>query len=206
LKKRSAANLASRKRPKELIFFLDRQLGRYKMAAVLRAAGLHVEIHDDHFRQDALDPEWLTAVSERNWIVVTRDERIRYRVAEKQAIRRAKVRAFVLVAQGDLRAEIACTEFSCRASEDSEGCRQAKAAVYRKDFTQRRRYCPRLLIAPILNLDQSSRSNALSRIEEKGPRVPPVFRLSNIFGDCGRRSLLAAARAGEDFHTPEFGV
>src|SRR5437870_10141062 len=76
------------------------------MAAVLRAAGLHVEVHDDHFRQDALDPEWLAAVGERNWIVVTRDERIRYRVAEKQAIRRAKVRAFVLAAQGNLRAEM----------------------------------------------------------------------------------------------------
>lgn len=37
---------------------------------------------------------------------MTRDERIRYRVAEKQAIRRAKVRAFVLAAQGDLRAEM----------------------------------------------------------------------------------------------------
>ena len=69
------------------------------MATVLRAAGLHVEVHDDHFRQDALDPEWLTDVGERNWIVVTRDERIRYNVAEKQAMRRAKVRAFVLAAQ-----------------------------------------------------------------------------------------------------------
>ena len=76
------------------------------MAAVLRAAGLHVEVHDDHFRQDALDPEWLTAVGKKNSIVVTRDERIRYRVAEKQAIRRANVRAFVLAAQGDLRADM----------------------------------------------------------------------------------------------------
>ena len=39
-------------------------------------------------------------------MVVTRDERIRYRVAEKQAIRRARVRAFVLAAQGNLRAEM----------------------------------------------------------------------------------------------------
>lgn len=38
--------------------------------------------------------------------MITRDERIRYRIAEKQAIRRAKVRAFVLAAQGDLRAEM----------------------------------------------------------------------------------------------------
>ena len=81
------------------------------MAAVFRTAGLHVEIHDDHFRQDALDPEWLTAVGKKNWIVVTRDERIRYRVAEKQAIRRAKVRAFVLAAQGDLRADMLAQNF-----------------------------------------------------------------------------------------------
>ena len=76
------------------------------MAGLLRKAGLNVEIHDDHFPQNAQDPEWLTAAGRKNWIVVTRDERIRYRVAERQAIRRAEVRAFVLAAQGDLRAEM----------------------------------------------------------------------------------------------------
>lgn len=81
------------------------------MASVLRAAGLYVEVHDDHFAQDAPDSEWLAAVGRNNWIVITRDERIRYRAAEKQAIRRAKVRAFVLVAQGDLRAEMLAQNF-----------------------------------------------------------------------------------------------
>jgi hypothetical protein len=106
LKKRSVANSVSPKPPEELTFFLDRQLGRYKMAGALRDSGLNVEIHDDHFSQGVQDPEWLTAVGKNNWIVVTRDERIRYRVAEKQAIRRAKVRAFVLAAQGNLRVEM----------------------------------------------------------------------------------------------------
>jgi len=106
LKKRSVANSASPKPPDELTFFLDRQLGRYKIAGALRKAGLKIEIHHDHFPQDAQDPEWLTAAGKKNWIVITRDERIRYRVAERQAIRRAKVRAFVLAAQGDLRAEM----------------------------------------------------------------------------------------------------
>ena len=69
------------------------------MAGILRAADLKVEVHDDHFAQDTPDPEWLAAVGKNNWIVITRDERIRYRVAEKQAMRRAKVRAFVLAAQ-----------------------------------------------------------------------------------------------------------
>lgn len=81
------------------------------MAGVLRNAGLKVEIHDDHFSQDAHDAEWLTAVGKKNWIVVTRDERIRYRTAERQAIRRAKVRALVLAAQGDLRAEMLAETF-----------------------------------------------------------------------------------------------
>jgi predicted nuclease of predicted toxin-antitoxin system len=106
LKKRSVANSTSPKPPEELTFFLDRQLGRYKIAGALRKAGLNIEIHDDHFSQSAKDPEWLTAAGKKNWIVVTRDERIRYRLAERQAIRRAKVRAFVLAAQGDLRAEM----------------------------------------------------------------------------------------------------
>ena len=76
------------------------------MATVLRAAGLQIAIHDDHFAQDARDPEWLAAAGRNNWVVVTRDERIRYRTAETQAIRRWKVRAFVLVARGDFRAEV----------------------------------------------------------------------------------------------------
>jgi uncharacterized protein with PIN domain len=75
------------------------------MAGILRAAGLNVLVHDDHFAQNAPDPEWLTAAGDNGWIIITRDERIRYRIAEKQAIRRAKARAFVLAAHGDLRAE-----------------------------------------------------------------------------------------------------
>src|SRR5262245_52590223 len=106
LKKPSAANSISRKPPEEVTFFLDRQLGRYKMATILRAADLRVEVHDDHLSQDATDPEWLAFAGRNNWIVITRDERIRYRAAEKQALRRVKVRAFVLTAQGNLRAEV----------------------------------------------------------------------------------------------------
>jgi predicted nuclease of predicted toxin-antitoxin system len=111
LKKRSVANSASPKLPEELTFFLDRQLGRYKMAGVLRKARLNVAIHDDHFAPDAKDEEWLAVAGQKQWIVVTRDERIRYRAAAKQAIRRAKVRAFVLAAQGDLRAEMLAQNF-----------------------------------------------------------------------------------------------
>jgi hypothetical protein len=59
------------------------------MPGALRDARLWVEIHDDHFAQNARDPEWLTGAGKNNWIVVTRDERIRYRVAEDSANNKA---------------------------------------------------------------------------------------------------------------------
>lgn len=106
LKKPSVASSAWPKQPeRELIFFLDRQLGRYKVANTLRAAGLRVEIHDAHLPPDAEDTQWLRLAGENGWVVITRDERIRYRRAEMRELRRAKVRAFVVVARGNLRAE-----------------------------------------------------------------------------------------------------
>jgi len=49
-------------------------------------AGLRVVLHDDHFTQDCPDEVWLAEVGRRNWIVITRDSRIRYRVVEREAV------------------------------------------------------------------------------------------------------------------------
>ena len=80
-----------------LIFFLDRSLGKHIVADALRQAGAEVQVHDDHFRQEARDEEWLREVGRRGWIVLTRDDRIRYRAHERTALIQAGVRAFVLV-------------------------------------------------------------------------------------------------------------
>lgn len=66
-----------------------------------------VEIHDDHFRRDEEDRVWLAAVSEKGWVVLTKDQRLRYRPLEIAALRSSGARVFILVA-GNLRgAEIA---------------------------------------------------------------------------------------------------
>jgi hypothetical protein len=57
-----------------------------------------VQIHDDHFPQDATDIAWLRDIGQRGWIVLTKDTRIRYRSHEQTALMQAGVRAFVLVA------------------------------------------------------------------------------------------------------------
>lgn len=77
------------------------------MAQALREVGETVEIHDDHFAPDAKDEVWLTEVGSRAWIVLTKDDRIRYRVTERTALASAKVRAFVLTSSQLLGTEMA---------------------------------------------------------------------------------------------------
>lgn len=81
------------------IFFIDRCLGRKKLAQALRALNLTVEIHDDHFAKDALDIDWLPEVGCQGWIVLTKDERIGKRTIERLAVASANVKMFVLTSQ-----------------------------------------------------------------------------------------------------------
>lgn len=96
-KKRSATSL---KPLDEIVFFIDRSLGKKAVAEALRAAGARVEVHDDHLPQDAKDEEWLRYVGTRNWVVLTQDDRIRFHHHERTALLQAKVCAFVLTAKG----------------------------------------------------------------------------------------------------------
>jgi PIN domain-containing protein len=95
LKRPSAASSGS-KPPEPLVFFIDRSLGRKIVAEALREVGETVEIHDDHFAPDAKDEVWLIEVGSRGWIVLTKDDRIRYRVTERTALASANVKVFVL--------------------------------------------------------------------------------------------------------------
>ena len=77
-------------------FFLDRSLGAKVVATALRNAGWSVVTHDQVFPQDTPDQVWLARAGAENWIVFTRDDRIRYRPAERGALMDAGVRAVVL--------------------------------------------------------------------------------------------------------------
>jgi PIN like domain len=94
--KRPSAASSGSKLPERLVFFIDRSLGKKIVAQALRKIGETVEIHDDHFAPDAKDEDWLAEVGKRGWIVLTKDDRIRYRVTERTALTSSRVRAFVL--------------------------------------------------------------------------------------------------------------
>ena len=59
-------------------------------------AGARIELHKDHFRDDAPDVEWLGEVGKRGWVVLTKDDAIRRNPLELNALLAGKVRAFIL--------------------------------------------------------------------------------------------------------------
>jgi predicted nuclease of predicted toxin-antitoxin system len=93
------------KQLREIIFFLDRNLGRKWAAEALRQAGAQVEIHDDHFAPDVHDEEWLAFCGRQGWIVLTLDYRICYRSSELDALERNKVKAFLIARAGQMNKE-----------------------------------------------------------------------------------------------------
>ena len=78
---------------------MARCLGAGDVADALRKAGATVQVHEGNFASDAPDEVWLTEVDRRGWVVLLKDDRIRYRFTEKQALARARVRAFFLASK-----------------------------------------------------------------------------------------------------------
>jgi hypothetical protein len=73
------------------------------MSGILRGADLNVEIHDDHFAQDAPDEQWLMVAGQAGLSLRVMNAFVTALL--RQAIHRAKVRMFVVVAHGHLRIE-----------------------------------------------------------------------------------------------------
>ena len=87
--------VSSKQPPEQLVYFIDRSLGKHLIADALRAAGARVEVHDDHLEQDAPDEAWIALVGRQKWIAVTKDKNVRFRTAEIEAIKRHGARALV---------------------------------------------------------------------------------------------------------------
>lgn len=60
---------------------------------LIEAGGI-VHLHDDYFEQDVDDEEWLEEVGKRGWLVLTKDQKIRYRQLEREALLNANLKVF----------------------------------------------------------------------------------------------------------------
>ena len=85
-------------------FFFDRNLGK-RVPEALEKEGWLVEKHDDHFSPDTPDEVLFRAVSDRDWIFITQDKRIRFRAAERRALLDYGLRTFSLVSTANLSAQ-----------------------------------------------------------------------------------------------------
>ncbi len=113
-------------------FFVDRSLGGRDVAESLREAGWTLRTHAEVYgsRDERVrDVEWLELCGREGWPVLTMDRRIRYRRAEIAAIRRHKVKAFVLTS-GNLTAADQAQRFIRNAARIDESCGDRGPFVY----------------------------------------------------------------------------
>jgi hypothetical protein len=82
------------------VFFLDENTCGLMLIHALRNAGARVELATENFERGAADAVWIPEVTQRKWVIITADERIRYRPNEKAAFLRAGAKAFLLVSHG----------------------------------------------------------------------------------------------------------
>lgn len=73
----------------------------------MREHGATVEHAGEAFPFGTEDATWLTACGEKGWTVLTRDQRIRRRLLEREAIRRSGAAVFALTAGEATAAETA---------------------------------------------------------------------------------------------------
>jgi hypothetical protein len=89
----------SRKPEQPPEFFVDRSLGK-SIADGLRTCGLTVHtmasVYGERQAQALPDEVWLRDAGRKDWIVLTKDDAIRRRPAERDALTQAGVRVFCL--------------------------------------------------------------------------------------------------------------
>ncbi|HEU4882932.1 MAG TPA: hypothetical protein VFT45_11815 [Longimicrobium sp.] len=77
-------------------FFADRNLGVHIFPAILRAEGITVHLHQDHFAQNAADVDWMPEVARRGWPIISPDIRISRDRLEVEAIMTSGAAVFCL--------------------------------------------------------------------------------------------------------------
>ncbi len=77
-------------------FFADRNLGVNTFPEILRAAGIAVHVHQDHFPPDAPDVDWMPEVARRGWPILSPDIRISRDRLEVDAIMTSGAAVFCL--------------------------------------------------------------------------------------------------------------
>lgn len=113
--------------------FLDRSLGRIKVPALLRAAGLRLVTLSEHYGvpadENIADADWLRLAGTNDWVVFMKDTRVRYNLAEREAVLSHGVRCFCLSNQ-NLSADDMAGRFLDNLDAIEAACSDDRAFIY----------------------------------------------------------------------------
>ncbi|MGE4113596.1 MAG: hypothetical protein AB7G36_05425 [Candidatus Nanopelagicales bacterium] len=113
--------------------FLDRSLGGKQVPARLREEGLRLqtlaEVYGRPQDEEVLDVEWLELAGRNGWVVLMKDDRIRYRRTEREALVTHNVRAFCL-SGGNLRAADMADQFLNVLDRMAAACAEPPPCLY----------------------------------------------------------------------------
>lgn len=113
-------------------FYVDRSLGQRIVPERLRTLGLTVHTEAQVFGTEGdapTDAAWLRRAGLEDWVVLSKDARIRYRRHELDALVRHSVRAFVLVS-GQLTGVEQADAFERNLHRILRACRRSGPFVY----------------------------------------------------------------------------
>jgi hypothetical protein len=113
--------------------FVDRSLGRIRVPQLLRTAGIRLVTLAERYGvpadEQVTDEQWLTEAGERGEVVFMKDDRVRYNVAEKAAIKRHQIQCFCLARQ-DLAAQEMADRFLRSIARIEAACAREGPFVY----------------------------------------------------------------------------
>ena len=90
----SKRSLGRRRAAEQPEFLIDRSLGRLTVPEALRSVGLRVlapaEVYGEEAAQETEHVDWIRLAAQRGWVVLCKDDRIRRRPAERDALMEGK--------------------------------------------------------------------------------------------------------------------
>lgn len=114
-------------------FFLDRCLGSKIVPQALRGKDFQLKTMEEHYgkKQAQLisDEEWLAEAGQQNWVVLTKDKRIKTRTAEIDMIIEHQVRCFC-INRGDLKGDEMARYFIYNMDAIIRACKNSGPFVY----------------------------------------------------------------------------
>lgn len=79
-----------------ITLFLDRTHQGKVMVQFLKAMGMCVEVHRDHFAQDEADHLWIPVCAKRGWVIISGDKGIEKAALNVEAVTNSAAKVFLL--------------------------------------------------------------------------------------------------------------